>query len=71
LPPPLVPPAFCRRRLPVVRCSRRTLSLLGTPLELMCWSIVLVEHGIEGRDRHAEDLSRLEQKLTEARESLK
>ena len=37
----------------------------------MCRSIVLVEHGIEGHDRHAEDISRMEQELAEARENLK
>jgi len=47
------------------------IDLLKSGLELMCRSIVLVEHWIEGRDRHAEAISRLEQELTEARENLK
>ena len=37
----------------------------------MCRSIVLVEHGIEGRGRNAEDISRLEQEVAEARENLR
>jgi len=47
------------------------MDLLKNGLELMCLSIVLVEHGIEGRDWHAEDISRLEQELSEACENLK
>jgi len=47
------------------------MDLLRSGLELMCRSIVLVEHGIEGRDRHAEDMSRLEQELAEDREDLR
>ena len=47
------------------------LDLLKSGLELMCRSIVLVEQGIEGHDQHAEDVSRLEQELAEARENLK
>jgi len=37
----------------------------------MCRSIVLIEHGIQGLDRHAEDVSRLEHQLAEASEDLK
>jgi len=37
----------------------------------MCRSIVLIEHGIQDRDRHAEDVSRLEHQLAESSEDLK
>ena len=47
------------------------MDLLKSGLELMCRSIVLVEQGIEGHGQHAEDASRLEQDLAEARENLK
>ena len=47
------------------------IDLVRSGLELMCWSIVLVEHGVEGHDWHAEEISRLEQELAEARENLK
>ena len=51
--------------------SINPLDLLKSGLELMCRSIVLVEHEIEGRDRHAKVISRLEKELIEARENLK
>jgi len=47
------------------------MDLVRSGLELMCRSIVLVEHGVEGHDRHAEEISRMEQELAEARENLK
>ncbi|XP_068483341.1 uncharacterized protein [Phaseolus vulgaris] len=47
------------------------IDLVRSGLELMCRSIVLVEHGVEGHDRHAEEVTRLEQELAEAREELK
>ncbi len=46
------------------------IDLVRSGLELMCRSIVLVEHGVEGHDRHAEEVTRLEQELAEAREDL-
>jgi len=46
-------------------------NLLRSGLELMCRSIVLVEHGIQGRDCRAEDVSRLEHQLVEASKDLK
>jgi len=47
------------------------IDLVRSDLELMCRSIVLVEHGVEGHDRHIEEISRLEQELAGARENLK
>jgi len=37
----------------------------------MCRSIVLIEHDIQGRDRHAEDVPLLEHQLAETFEDLK
>jgi len=45
--------------------------LLRSGLDLMCRSIVLVENGIQGHDRHAEDVSQLEHELVEDREDLR
>jgi len=45
--------------------------LLRSGLELMCRSIVLVEHEIQGRDFRAEDVFRLEHQLVEASKDLK
>jgi len=69
---------FMRRvRVALLEGTRESLrsvapmDLVRSGLELMCRSIVLVEHGIEGHDRHAEEISRMEQELSEARENLK
>jgi len=40
-------------------------------LELLCRSIVLVQNAIQGRDRQAEDVSKLEHQLAEASKDLK
>ena len=45
--------------------------LLRSGLELMCRSIVLVQNGIQGRDRQVEDVSQLEHELVEATKDLK
>jgi len=45
--------------------------LLRSGFELMCRSVVLVQSGLQGQDRQAEDVSALEHKLSEAAEDLK
>jgi len=45
--------------------------LLRSNLKLMCRSVVLVQSGIQGRERQAEDVSQLEHQLVEATEDLK
>jgi len=45
--------------------------LLRSGLELMCRSLVLVQHGLQGRDRHEEVVSHLEHQLSEVTQSLK
>ena len=47
------------------------MDLLRSGLELVCRSIVLVEHGIQGQDRCADDVSLLEHQLAEASTNLK
>jgi len=44
--------------------------LLRSSFELMCRSVVLVQSGLQGRDRQAEVVSSLEHKLSEATEAL-
>ena len=45
--------------------------LLRSGFELMCRSVVLVQHGLQGRDRHVEVVSHLEHQLSEATQDLK
>jgi len=45
--------------------------LLRSGFELMCHSVVLVQHGLQGRDQHVEAVSHLEHQLSEATQSLK
>jgi len=44
--------------------------LLRSGLELVCRSIVLFQHGLQGQDRHVETVSHLEHQLSEATQSL-
>jgi len=46
-------------------------NLLRSGLELLCRSIVLVEHGIQGRDRRAKEVSLLKHQLAEASKNFK
>jgi len=45
--------------------------LLKSGLELVCRSVVLFQHGLQGQDRHVETVSQLEHRLSEATQSLK
>jgi len=45
--------------------------LLRSGLELMCRSVILVQHGLQGQDRHVETVSHLEHQLSKATQSLK
>jgi len=45
--------------------------LLRRGLELMCCSVVLMQHGLQGRDQHEEAVSQLEHQLLETTQSLK
>ena len=44
--------------------------LLRSGLELVCRSVVLFQHGLQGQDRHVEIVSQLEHQLSEATQSL-
>jgi len=44
--------------------------LLRSGLELVCRSVVLLQHGLRGQDRHVETVSQLEHQLSEATQSL-
>ena len=44
--------------------------LLRSGLELVCRSVVLFQHGLQGQDRHMETVSQLEHQLSEATQSL-
>jgi len=69
---------FSRRvRVPLLDESRESFrevspsDLLKRGFELMCRSVVLVQHGLQGRDRHVEVVSHLEHQLSEATQDLK
>ena len=44
--------------------------LFRSGLELVCRSVVLFQHGLQGQDRHVETVSHLEHQLSEATQSL-
>ena len=45
--------------------------LLRSDFEMMCRSVVLVQNGLQGRDRQVEDMSQLEHQLSESTQDLK